>query len=370
MANEIIKSPGINNNYLINKIKSKGIPIISELMFAQRYNKSPIIAITGSNGKTTTSLLIYHLLKDYISVGLSGNIGNSFALEIAKNKIFDYYILEISSFQLYDSVRFKPYIAILLNISYDHMDWYNYNLKLYIDSKLSITKYQNNKDFFIFNKDNFYIKNEIENNINIKAISIPITNNNYLQFLQEINFKIEEINYLLKYHNIYNIMSAIWVAKIFNIDNTIIKNKLITFKPVNHRLENFLNINGIQFINDSKATNVDATLHAINKIDFPIIWIAGGYDKGNDYNQLLNLVKKKVKYLICLGKHKKIIDTFKTIIPIFIAENMKEAVYKVYLLSNKGDKILLSPSCSSYDMFRDYKDRGRQFKNEVKKIFL
>lgn len=384
-ADEIIKSPGISlNSSILKKITSYNIPIISELTFGLRYTNAFIIGITGSNGKTTTSTILYKLLKNNgFNVSIAGNIGKSLCKLIAKKKS-DYYILEISSFQLDDSKYFRPNISILLNISQNHLDRYNHKISNYIKSKFKIAISQKKKDFFIYNNDDFFVKKNLFK-YKIQAISIPFSiKKKYLDqeaYLKNYNiFIIKNRNifcsidikkiHLQGIHNTYNIMAALLAASLLNIKKQSMIDVLSKFKTIEHRLEYISEINGIKFINDSKATNVRSVFYALKNVKSPIIWIAGGYDKGNDYTELLSLVSKKVKVIICLGKNnEKILNTFKEFIdPIIETSNMKDAVYSAFLLGREGDNVLLSPACSSYDLFNNYKDRGLSFKKEVNKI--
>lgn len=381
LSHEIIKSPGIpSDSKIMKKIYLSNIPVISELSFALRYTKAKIIAITGTNGKTTTSHFIYKILKyDGFNVGIAGNIGISLSNDLLKNK-YDYYVLEISSYQLDDLHNFNPYISIILNITEDHLDRYNNKLINYFNSKIKICINQNYKNYFIYNGDdvlinNFLLKNKIQvqcipfskkkKNKKIEAYfdknQIIINNKNKILEIPQKNINIKGI------HNIYNIMAILLVATLFNVKTITIKNFISKIKNIEHRLEFFINIKNIQFINDSKSTNIASTLYALKSINSPIIWIVGGIDKGNNYNLLKYIVKTKVKVIICLGlNNKKIIYFFQKIINIIVdTKNMKEAVYIAYMLSRKNDSILLSPACSSFDLFKNYKDRGDQFKKEV-----
>ncbi|AFJ90696.1 UDP-N-acetylmuramoyl-L-alanine--D-glutamate ligase [Blattabacterium sp. (Blaberus giganteus)] len=384
-AIKIIKSPGISSkkNPLITKINSLGIPIQSELEFGKSYiENSYVIGITGSNGKTTTCSMIYEILKkEGMNVGVAGNIGHSFSKEVIKKK--DIYILEMSSFQLDDCLNFRSNIAVLLNVTRDHLNRYN-NIENYIDSKFKIAIFQKKKDIFIYNYDDpiirkglkkypvmshcipFSIKEELHTGAYIKNNKIFIRN----QKNQEIYFlNVKDIP-LIGDHNLYNILASLIIFEILNVKKESIISILLKLKSIEHRMEKIRNINGIQFINDSKATNVNAVFYALKSINAPIIWIAGGEDKGNNYIELIPLVKKKVKAIICLGKNnKKIINFFKNIIDIILeTKNMKKAVYMAYILSSHGDHVLFSPACSSFDLFKDYKERGNKFKQEVRKL--
>ncbi len=382
-ADEIIKSPGIPREAsIIKKILKIRKPIISEIEFASRFIKKPIIAITGSNGKTTTTKLLYHLLK-YAGkkVAMAGNVGNSLSGEVSKNKN-DYYIVELSSFQLEDIVNFKPSIAVILNITSDHLDRYEYSVEKYGDAKFNILKNMDLNDHLIYFQDDKNIYQRINNN-NFKVEEYPISikskvkNGIYLENhiinvnLNSHKYSIPDKNFTLKgTHNTINAMSAIAVASILGIKKEKINNGLKSFKAIEHRMEFIRKINEISFYNDSKATNVESTYAALNSFNGPIIWIAGGIDKGNDYTKIKTIIKNKVKALICLGKdNKKLINEFKgTIDIIFETIDIKEAVEKSFILSNPGDIVLLSPSCSSFDLFINYEDRGVKFKNIVKNL--
>lgn len=378
-ADWIIKSPGIPKKAeIIFKINQKGIRLSSEIEFASEFTDAKIIAITGSNGKTTTTSLIYHILKnDDLKVGLGGNIGKSFAKQVADEN-FDYYVLEVSSFQLDDIQNFRPYISLLLNLSQDHLDQYNYNYEEYALAKFRITENQENDNFFIYNKDD-EMSLSLLGKLEIKAKIIPFStkeklkeggfiNNNKImvKLADEFSMKIEELS-LVGNHNIANSLAASIAGKILQINNESIRNSLMTFQAVEHRLEQFAEINGVKFINDSKATNVNATYYALESMKQPTIWIVGGVDKGNDYTEIEDLVKKKVKAIICLGiDNQKIIDFFQDKMEsIYSTSNMQEAVKVSKSLAEKGDTILLSPCCASFDLFNNYEDRGNQFKKEI-----
>ncbi|MCO6564138.1 MAG: UDP-N-acetylmuramoyl-L-alanine--D-glutamate ligase [Apibacter sp.] len=382
-ADWIIKSPGIpKKSNLIQKIIERKILISSEIEFAAQYTTAKLIAITGSNGKTTTTSLTYHIYKNAgYNVGLAGNIGKSFAWQVAEEN-FDYYILEISSFQLDDIQNFKPHIAMVLNISPDHLDRYEYNYQNYIDSKFTITKNQDKNDYFIYNEDDPMTKNWFQNH-NTKAERLPFSlnkriengafsdNENIIFHINSNTFKmkINELALTGK-HNIANSMAAGIAGKLSKIKNDFIKQSLMDFEAVEHRLEFVLKINGINFINDSKATNVNSVYYALESMNTPVIWIVGGTDKGNDYNELITFVQKKVKAIVCLGiDNEKIINTFQDIVSDVVeTKSMKDAVNAAYSLGSKGDSVLLSPACASFDLFKNYEDRGNQFKEEVRKL--
>ncbi|WHF50721.1 UDP-N-acetylmuramoyl-L-alanine--D-glutamate ligase [Chryseobacterium gotjawalense] len=380
-ADWVIKSPGIPKKAdIIFKINQKGIRLSSEIEFAAEFTQAKIIAITGSNGKTTTTSLIYHILKnDHLKVGLAGNIGKSFARQVADEN-FDYYVLEVSSFQLDDIQSFRPYISLLLNLSQDHLDQYNYNYEDYALAKFRIAENQENDNFFIYNKDDEMSMNLLEQ-LAIRAKKIPFSTKDNLneggfinndkivvKIEDEFSMKIAELS-LVGNHNIANSLAASIASKILKISNESIRNSLMTFQAVEHRLEQVAQINGVTFINDSKATNVNATYFALESMNQPTIWIVGGVDKGNDYTEIENLVKRKVKAIVCLGiDNQKIIDFFKDKKDaIYSTSSMEEAVRVSKSLAEKGDTVLLSPCCASFDLFDNYEDRGHQFKNQVLK---
>jgi UDP-N-acetylmuramoylalanine--D-glutamate ligase len=378
-ADWIIKSPGIPKKAeIIFKINQKGIRLSSEIEFASEFTDAKIIAITGSNGKTTTTSLIYHILKnDDLKVGLGGNIGKSFAKQVADEN-FDYYVLEVSSFQLDDIQNFRPYISLLLNLSQDHLDQYNYNYEEYALVKFRITENQENDNFFIYNKED-EMSLSLLGKLEIKAKIIPFSTKKKLKeggfinddkimvkLADEFSMKVEELS-LVGNHNIANSLAASIAGKILQINNESIRNSLMTFQAVEHRLEQVAEINGLKFINDSKATNVNATYYALESMKQPTIWIVGGVDKGNDYTEIEDLVKKKVKAIVCLGiDNQKIIGFFQDKTEsIYSTSSMQEAVKISKSLAEKGDTVLLSPCCASFDLFNNYEDRGNQFKKEV-----
>ena len=399
-ADEVIKSPGIPENVpIIVSLKNKNIPIISEIEFAARYTHAKKICITGSNGKTTTTLMIYHIMKKaQLNVQIVGNVGKSFALQVAeshsivnrksKNDI-DYYVIELSSFQLDGMYNFKPDIAILLNITPDHLDRYENKFQNYINSKFRITQNLTPNDYFIYCTDDEIITKNLKK-INIKAQMLPFSINKKLKngaFILNNNLKIivnpdnlvgTNIKFIMSLqelalpgkHNTYNSMAAGITANVLNIRKEVIRESLSDFQGVEHRLETFIKVHQIEFINDSKATNVNSTWYALESITKPIVWIVGGIDKGNDYNILKQLVKEKVKAIVCLGKdnskiHKAFADIVKTIVD---TNSIEQAVRSAYYLAKKGDTVLLSPACASFDLFENYEDRGRQFKQAVRKL--
>ena len=379
-ADWVIKSPGIPKNAdLIQKIKQKNIRLSSEIEFAAEFTDAKIIAITGSNGKTTTTSLIYYILKNSgLNVGLGGNIGKSFAMQVATEN-FDYYVLEISSFQLDDVQNFRPYISLLLNLSPDHLDQYNYNYKEYVLAKFNIAKNLQNNDFFIYNKDDEMSKNLLNKvDIHSKKISFSLnekleeggfaTNDNIFVKLEGIIFSMPISKMaLVGKHNVANCLVASIVAKLLNISNDNLEKSLKTFQAVEHRLEKFAEIDGVNYINDSKATNVNATYFALESMETPVIWIVGGVDKGNDYSEVEELVKEKVKAIICLGlNNEKIIKFFQGKKEmIFDTSNMEDCVKIAKNIAQEGDSVLLSPCCASFDLFDNYEDRGKKFKAEV-----
>lgn len=383
-ATEIIKSPGIPDNAdLIIKAKEKNISIVSEIEFASRYTSAKMICITGSNGKTTTTLLTYHIFKKAgLNVGLAGNVGKSFAYQVATEN-FDYYILELSSFQLDGMFNFKADIAILLNITPDHLDRYEYKFENYVASKFRVIQNQTTADSFIYCADDIVME-EFMKTISIKAQKIPFSIKKTLEgngaFLQQneitLNYNnnpkplimtIEQLALAGK-HNVYNSMAASMAASIVNIRKDIIRESLEDFVNVEHRLEFVANVNGIEFINDSKATNINSAWYALESMEKPVVWIVGGQDKGNNYEELAELVNEKVKAIVCLGvDNKKIIKAFKNSVEIIMeATSAVEAVAMSYKLASKGDAVLLSPACASFDMFKNYEDRGVQFKSAVR----
>ena len=383
-ADEIVKSPGIpEKNELIQKIRKKGIPIISEIEFAYRYKgNSKIIAITGSNGKSTATVLIYHICKiAALDCALVGNIGYSFAKQIAENPK-PLYVLEISSFQLDDITTFKPDVAVLLNITEDHLDRYNYQFENYIQSKFRVAKNQSNKDIFIYCMDDEIIMANISKH-NILAIKYPFTMKQQISiggYIQNNNMKIiihtekseMSVNdFALKgKHNQYNTMAAGIAASSIGVRKEKIREAVTTFQSLEHRMENIISIRGVQFINDSKATNINSTWYALESMERPTILILGGVDKGNDYNLIKDLVKEKVKAIVCLGKDNiKIHKAFGNIVSTIVdTESAEAAAKEAFRLSKKGDTILLSPACASFDLFKNYEDRGRKFKKAVKEL--
>ncbi len=383
-ASEIVKSPGIpNDSILVAKIIKNNIPIISEIEFASRFTNAKIIGVTGSNGKTTTTSLIYHILKSSgLNVGIGGNIGNSFAFLVAKNN-YDFIVLELSSFQLEGISKFKPIIAVITNLSPDHLERYEFNFNRYVNAKFNIILNQKNSDYLVYNSEDSKINEEL-NSREINSFKIPFSfskgnsfNQTYLEnknIKSEINknkfmISIESLS-LKGRHNVQNSMAAATVAQLLNITNQDIKESLSNFQSISHRMEHVLTIQKVKYINDSKATNVNAVFYALDSMKNSTVWIVGGVDKGNDYNELLPLVREKVKAIICLGlDNKKIIDTFSSISDLIIeVTSMKEAVNSAYRIAKPNDSVLLSPACSSFDLFENYEDRGNQFKESVRKL--
>ena len=382
-ADEVIKSPGIPETaQMVQKIIRGGIGIISEIEFAGRYDSAKKICITGSNGKTTTTSLIYHLLKQAgLNVGLGGNIGKSYAYQVATEK-HDIYVLELSSFQLDNVYDFKADIAIITTITPDHLDRYGYNMENYVKAKFRITRNMSSDDCFIFCSDDDITISHL-NRIVVKASKFPFTQKeevNQGAFVKGdrmiVRYKDNECDMYLQElalggkHNIYNSMAAAIAAKAMDIDNEAIRNGLATFQPVEHRLEKVLSIKDVLYINDSKATNVDSAWYALECQTRPVVWIAGGTDKGNDYSTLVPLVREKVKALICMGTDNvKLHDSFGEIVPeIHDVTSAQDAVNLASRLAEKGDVVLLSPCCASFDLFKNYEDRGRQFKEAVRKL--
>ncbi len=382
-ATEVIKSPGIPDKApMIVAIKEKGIGIISEIEFAGRYDSAKKICITGSNGKTTTTSLIYYMFKNAgLNVGLAGNIGQSYAYQVATCK-YDYYVLELSSFQLDGMYSFKADIAILMNITPDHLDRYDYKMQNYINSKFRITQNMKEEDCFIFCDDDPVTIGELEK-IVTRAKMLPFTQEKEVEegaYLQDEKMVVNvggdvDFIYLKELalqgkHNVYNSMAAAIAAKAIKIDKKVIRESLMTFSGVEHRMEKVLKVKNVLYINDSKATNVNSSWYALDSMTTPVIWIAGGTDKGNDYEPLYDFVKEKVRVLICMGVdneklHKSFADKVDM---IFDVKSAKEAVTKAYEVAQSGETVLLSPCCASFDLFKNYEDRGRQFKEAVREL--
>ena len=382
-ALEVIKSPGIPEKVpLIQQLYAQKTPVISEIEFAARYTKAKKIGITGSNGKTTTTLLTYHLLKSAgVNVGLGGNIGESFAKQVI-NDTFDWFVLELSSFQLDNMYDFRADVAILLNITPDHLDRYDYTFQNYVNAKFRILQNMQANDDFIYFADDVTIQKELESkSVNVNCLPISLKKNvekgGYLQdgilhvSRYNTNFEIEARELPIKgNHNILNTLSAVLAAQAVGLTNEQIRAGLLTFQNASHRLELVRTQNGVQFVNDSKATNVDSVFYALGSFNEPIIWIAGGIDKGNDYSQIEALVRQKVKALICLGKdNSKFLSFFTPIVPVIIeTQDVREAVAQAQAFATSGDVVLLSPACASFDLFKNYEDRGNQFKAAVQEL--
>ncbi len=382
-ADLVMKSPGIPDKVsLIQELVEQNTPLISEIEFASQYTGANLVGITGSNGKTTTTLLTYHLLKNAgLDVGIAGNIGESFAQKVAENS-FENYVLEISSFQLDGIVDFAPKIAMITNITPDHLDRYNNNLHNYVASKFRITMNQKESDYLLYDADDLAIKEGFEKHPS-KAKKVPFSLTKELDFgafikgnelitrvtSEELIMSITKLTLQGK-HNLKNAMAATMASQLLQVRNESLRESLANFEGAEHRLENVQKVNGIQFINDSKATNVNATFYALECMDKPTIWIVGGVDKGNDYEDLLPLVREKVKAIVCLGEdNSKIINSFGNVVEMLIeTRGAEEAVKVAYKLAAKGDAVLLSPACASFDLFESYEDRGRQFKNAVRTL--
>ena len=382
-ADLVMKSPGIpDNTPIVLRLKAKGIAVISEIEFAAKYTNATLIGITGSNGKTTVATMTYQILKDAgKNVALAGNIGKSFAELVAIEHI-DTYVLELSSFQLDGIKDFIPHIAVLMNLSPDHLDRYGSDYDSYVDSKFRIVMNQTKDDYFIYDADDdkinewiskktiksqllpFSVKRELEKGAFIKnnELIITIDNNPFIMPIPKLGLQGQ--------HNTKNAMAASTVSKLLSIRKETIRRSLENFQGVEHRLENVLKINNVKYINDSKGTNVNATFYALDSMEAPTVWIVGGVDKGNDYSELFPLVNEKVKAIICLGlENDKIIRAFGNVVDIMVeTHSMEDAVKVAYRLSKRGDAVLLSPACASFDLFEDYEDRGRQFKSAVRNL--
>lgn len=380
-ADLVMKSPGIPAHVeIVKSIRAAGIVIQSEIEFASQYTPATIIGITGSNGKTTTTLLIYHLLeKAGLNIGLAGNIGTSFAQQVAQHD-FDYYVLEISSFQLDNIHSFAPSIGVITNITPDHLDRYNNDFSQYAASKLRLTMNQTEDQFLLFNADDAQLKLAIEQtNSGAKKFpfgmtvvtepgatfqdeTIKINTTNTTSMINTTQFPLQGR------HNLLNAMAAASVASLLNISKDSIRNSLLSFTAVEHRLERVLKIQNRTYINDSKATNINATFYALESMEGQTVWIVGGVDKGNDYSSLLPLVREKVKAIICLGvNNDKIIESFSPVVDLLVeTQSMSEAVKMAHQLADKREYVLLSPACASFDLFKNYEDRGNQFKEAVR----
>jgi UDP-N-acetylmuramoylalanine--D-glutamate ligase len=383
LASEVIKSPGIPTKApLIQQLMALGTPIISEIEFAGRYNTAKTVCITGSNGKTTTTMLTYNILKEAgLNVGLAGNVGKSFALQVATEN-FDYYVIELSSFQLDNMYDFKADISVLLNITPDHLDRYEYKFQNYIDAKMRITQNQTEEDTFIYWNEDENIQRELDK-IGIKAqkkpFSLKKTNVGSAYVTEDkicintptgpLMMPIEELA-IKGTHNIYNSMAAAISAVSVNIEKESIRKSLSNFAGVEHRLEPVCKVKGVQYINDSKATNVNSCWYALESMKTPTVLILGGTDKGNDYSEIEALIKEKVRYLIFMGTDNTKLENFfaNKNIPFSSCHSLDEAVNKAYEVAEKGDTVLLSPCCASFDLFKNYEDRGRKFKEAVRAL--
>lgn len=381
-ADVVMKSPGIPDKVpMVKALLEKGISVISEIEFASQFTNATIVAITGSNGKTTTSMLTHHVLKQELNVGLAGNIGDSFAKQVLEHN-YDNYVLEISSFQLDGCFNFKPKIAVITNIVPDHLDRYDYKFENYIASKFRIAQNQTKDDYLIYDADDevisehlkkypiqstflpFSLTKKIENGAYLDNDNIIITINNNKIIMPTKNIALEGK------HNTKNAMAASTVSHLLKIRKQTIRESLENFQGVEHRLEQVLKINKVQYINDSKATNVNATYFALESMDAPTVWIVGGVDKGNDYTELFPFVNEKVKAIICLGvDNQKLLQSFGNMVDVIVeTQFMSEAVKIAYKIAESGDNVLLSPACASFDLFENYEERGRQFKEAVRNL--
>lgn len=381
-ANEVIKSPGIPDEApIVKKIKERGIPVISEIEFAGRYTDAKMVCITGSNGKTTTTSLIYHIFKQAgMNVGLAGNIGKSLALQVALEN-HEYYVIELSSFQLDNMYKFRAHIAVLMNITPDHLDRYGNDMQNYVDAKFRIIQNQTEEDAFVFWNDDPIIRRELEK-YGIQARLCPFaeakekglvayTEEEKVCFTQPTSFNMEQEELALTgVHNLYNSMAAGISANLAGIRKEDIRQALGTFKGVEHRLEHVCRVRGVDYINDSKATNVNSCWYALQSMTSPTVLILGGKDKGNDYSEIRELAREKCKAFIYMGLHnEKLHESFDSLgLPIADVQSMKDAVEAAYRMAEPGDTVLLSPCCASFDLFTSYEDRGRQFKKCVREL--
>lgn len=379
-SREVVKSPGIPHKVeIIQLLKKANIAVISEIEFAARYTSAKLIGITGSNGKTTTTLFTYHILKKLgLKIGLAGNIGDSFAKQVISDS-FDYYVLELSSFQLDDVLDFHPHIAVILNITPDHLDRYDYNFHKYVTAKFNIAQNLTSSDFLIFWDGDIGVKNEIiERNIAAKVLDVSMESANSFAYSDGTKIKIRDIDGnqtatieveklpIKGQHNQINSMSAFAIASALGLDINKLQDASQDFKNANHRLERIRVFNDVTYINDSKATNVDSVYYALDSIDAPIVLIAGGVDKGNDYNQIAELVTKKVKAIVCMGvDNSKLKSFFEGKVKLVETSSLQEAINAANELAVAGDTVLLSPACASFDLFKNYEDRGNQFKQAV-----
>ena len=385
-ANEVVKSPGIpDKNDLVQAILKLNIPIVSEIEFASRFTQAQKICITGTNGKTTTTSLIFHMLqKAGFNVAVGGNIGTSFARLVATGN-YDYYVLELSSFQLDHMFHFKADFAVLCNITPDHLDRYNYNIQNYINAKFRILQNQTQDNVFVYCADDTLIQQKLDQ-IQLQAKAFPFSNKNiclpgayiasgvmYANYSKDNNNQLtmNTSEFSLKgQHNAYNSMAAAIIGQALNIRKEVIRESLMDFQNVEHRLEKVATIRGVDYINDSKATNVNSTWYALESMDKPTVWIAGGVDKGNDYEMLNQLVAEKVRILVCMGlDNSKLHEAFGGCVDLIInTSSAQEAVHVASKMAKTGETVLLSPACASFDLFKNYEDRGRQFKAAVKQI--
>jgi len=383
-ASEVIKSPGIPESApIIKLLRKKGIRIISEIEFAGRYTNAKKICITGSNGKTTTTSLIHHMMrKAGMNVGMAGNVGRSFAHQVA-TEAYDYYVLELSSFQLDGMYEFKADIAILLNITPDHLDRYDYNFQNYVDSKFRVTQNLTEDEYFVFCSDDEITIKELEKIVS-RAEQLPFAYQKkekdvaWVDQEEQMHIEFDEVDFSMSVqelslrgrHNTYNSMAAGIAGNVLKIRNDVIREALMDFQGVEHRLETVMKVHGINFINDSKATNVNSTWYALESVKGATVWIVGGVDKGNDYSELYNLAENKVKAIVCLGKdNHRVIQAFENRVESIVeSTNMEDAVKAAYYLARDGDTVLLSPACASFDLFESFEDRGRQFKAAVRSL--
>lgn len=382
-ADIAVKSPGISDSAaVVQALIAHGVEVISEIEWGFRFTDKPVIAITGSNGKTTTTSMIHKLLTDAgLTAGLGGNIGRSFAAQVMGQEP-DYYVLEVSSFQLDGTTQFQPHIAVITNITPDHLDRYNYKFEAYIASKMSITRSQTPEDYLVYDYDDPVLaKSVTQTPINASLMpystKTSVVQGSYIDRDTLVINTPEKLINMPKLdlnvkgtHNQKNAMAAATVAALLNIRKETIRQSLEHFQSVEHRLEYVLKINNVTYINDSKATNVNSVYYALESMHSPTVWIAGGEDKGNDYNELLPFVNEKVKAIICLGlNNEKIIQTFGSVVDMLVeTQSMSDAVQVAYRLAQRGDTVLLSPACASFDLFENYEDRGRQFKNAVRQL--
>ena len=382
-ANWIMKSPGIPSNApIVSQLKLIKTPVVSEIEFAARYTSATLIGVTGSNGKTTTSLLTHHILIEAgFDVGLAGNIGNSFARQVAEND-HEYYVLEISSFQLDDIHEFTPHIGVITNVTPDHLDRYDHNFNNYLKSKLRITKNQKQRDFLIFNSDDPILKPVVKESLTeakLHGFGFEASGLNKTHYTSDkITIETEKEKTMINTlefplsgrHNLLNAMAASTIASLLQISKATIRESLLNFKGAPHRLEPVLKIQNISYINDSKATNINSVFYALESMKSSTVWIVGGVDKGNDYEVLLPLVREKVKGIICLGiDNHKLLEVFGPVIDIIVeTQSMSEAVKIAHKIAQKDDQVLLSPACASFDLFKNYEDRGDQFKEAVRNL--